>query len=223
MEGLRNYQRCYPRVRKLPSLLFNSESRIICSLATALLPVLNGQFFTRTFLYSTFACGLLAFVIGSVYSVHLEHVQDTQECSLWLLRVCCASLFHVMPLPLFPPQASRNDLLIKFSVFLALPLTWSVWGILLFTTSLVSFIWTYPGDPTQPSVEGGNMESILETWRIRWITLPTVLLVVGLWNFWLLWMVFAQLSKIEIDAPPIQVSASRAESTVLEHPGPCVL
>ena len=168
-------------------------------------------------------------MIGSWYSVQLEHVQDTQECSLWLWKVCCSSSsFYVIHLDAISTQASKNDLLVRFHVFLALPLTWSIWGLLLFTASLVSFIWTYPGELTTttttiPSAEGGNMESILETWRFWWITLPTGLLVVGLWSFWLLWMVFAQLSKFEIDAQAIQTPASSTERAVLEHTGPCML
>lgn len=223
MEGLRNYQRRYARVRKLPALLFGSESRYICSLATALLPTLNGQLLTRTLLHTTFACELLAFVIGSVYSVQLEHVQDAQECSLWLSQVCCSSSYHIKSLNAVPAQAARDDLLIEFHVFLALPLTWSIWGLLLFTASLVSFVWTYPGELTAPSADGGNMESVLETWRFRWITSPTVVLAIGLWNFWLLWMVFSQLSKFEIDAPAIQAPASSTDRRVLEHIGPGML
>ena len=220
MESLRNYQRRYPRVRKLPAMLFGSESRNICSLALALLPSLNGQLLTRTLLYTTFACELLAFVIGSVYSVQLEHVQDTQVCSLWLWQVCCSSSFHMISLNAVPVQASRDELLIEFHAFLALPLTWSIWGLLLFTASLVSFIWTYPGEFTTPPAE---MQSVLETWRFRWITSSTVVLVVGLWNCWLLWMVFSQLSKIEIDAPAIPAPASSTERTVLENTGPGIL
>jgi len=48
MESLRNYQRRYPQVRELPALVFGSESRSICSLATSLLPALNGQLLTCT-------------------------------------------------------------------------------------------------------------------------------------------------------------------------------
>ena len=67
------------------------------------------------------------------------------------------------------------------------------------------------------------MELLLETWRFRWIASPTVVLAVGLWNFWLLWMVFSQLSKFEIDAPVIQAPASSTERRVLEHIGPGML
>lgn len=214
MEGLRNHQRRYPRVRKLPALPFGSESRNICSLAIALLPSLNGQLLTRTLLYATFACELLAFVIGSVYLIQLEHVQDTQVCSLWLWQVCCSSLFHIINLNAVLAQASRDELLIEFHAFLALPLTWSIWGLLLFTASLVSFIWTYTGELTTPSAE---MQSVLETWRFRWITSSTVILVVGMWNCWLLWVVFSQLSKFETDASAIQAPASSTERTVLEN------
>ena len=194
------------------------------SLTIALLSILNGQLLTRTLLYSTFACALSAFVIGSVYSVHLEHIQDTQECSRWLSRVCCSSSIHVMPLTTVPAQASRHDLLIKFHIFLALPLTWSIWGLLLFTASLVSYIWTYSGELTTPSAGGGNIDSvILETWRFWWGTLPTALLMVGVWNFWLLWMVFGQLSKSETDAPTVQAPVYGTEGEGLEHPEPYVL
>ena len=102
MEGLRNPQCCDSWVRKPPVLLFGSEPCDACSLAVALLPVLNGQLLTRTLLYSTFACALVAFVIGSVSSVHLEYVQDTRECSLWLSHVCCSSSLDVMPLTASP-------------------------------------------------------------------------------------------------------------------------
>ena len=207
----------------LPRCSVLSVVTLDCSLAIALLSTLNGQLLTRTLLYSTFACALLAFVIGSVYSVHLEHIQGTQECSIWLLRVCCSSLLLVMPLTAVPAQASRGDLLIAFHVFLALPLTWSAWGLLLFTASLVSYIWTYPGGFTTPA-GGGEMDSvILETWRFWWVALPTALLVVGLWNFWLLWMVFTQLSKSETDAPTVQAPVSGTEDEGIEHTGSCML
>jgi hypothetical protein len=128
-----------------------------------------------------------------------------------------------MLLTAIPTQASRNDLLIEFHVFLALPLTWTTWNLLLFTASLVSFIWSYPDELTTPPAGGSDVESILETWRFWWIALPTVLFVVGLWNFWLLWMVFTQLSRFEIHAPTVQAPDSTTEDVALEHTRPYVL
>ena len=69
----------------------------------------------------------------------------------------------------------------------------------------------------------GDMESMFEAWRFWWITLPTAILIVGLWNFWLLWMIFSQLSKTETEAPPVQAPASSTQYVVPEHPGPRML
>jgi len=144
---------------------------------------------------------------------------------MFSLAFACTSLlsFRVMPLTASPAQASRNDMFIKFHVFLAVPLAWSIWGLISFTASLASYIWTYPGDLTTPSAGDGNMESILETWRVWWIALPSALLMVGLWNLWLLWVIFAQLAESETNTPTTQALAPSTEDAVSEHVEPCML